>query len=92
MSRTNAGLTTDRDLKETPESECAHIVKNCQRMGYSWKRFSDRYKRKKTRLDKSFKNLKLKVDRNQQFNNDERVDYKLDKCLMDILRKYDENK
>jgi len=33
--------------------------------------------------------MKRQVDRNMQLNNDERVEYKLDKGLMDLLSHYE---
>ena len=35
--------------------------------------------------------MKRQVDRNFQINNDERVEYKLDKGLMDLLSHYEVN-
>ena len=89
ISRTNGG-TTDREKsqKGNAEAECAQIVSSCQKMGRTWRKFSNRYNNLKSRRDKSFLGLKMKVDRNMKFNNDMRVDYRQDKGLMDLLSKY----
>lgn len=58
---------------------------SCKRNGQNWRKV---FIKSKSRRDKAYANLISKVDRNMNMNNDVRVDYRRDKGLIDLLKKY----